>query len=94
MKWIESYLCFRSHYVSIGTSNSSFRNITNGVPQGSVLGLILYVIYINKLPAVINDDYCTDVVHNDSEKLFKNNLEMWCTSYLRGRLNNSHCHQD
>ena len=61
ISWIKSYLTFRSQYVEIGTRKSTFKNVTSGVPQGSVLGPILYVIYVNELPAVLNDENCTNV---------------------------------
>ena len=61
--WIKSYLSFRSQYVTIGTRNSTFKNVMSGVPQGSVLGPIFYVIYVNELPSIVNDVNCTNAVH-------------------------------
>ena len=75
--WIESYLKYRSQYVSIGTRNSTFRNVTSGVPQGSVLGPILYVLYVNELPSIMNEVDCTNDVHvmRDDSNLFNDNCE-------------------
>ena len=47
----------------------------HGVPQGSVLGPILYVMYINDMPDVINDTNCQNIVHKDDTKLFKDNCD-------------------
>ena len=77
LKWLDSYLGFRSHYVSIGTRQSRYGNVTSGVPQGSVLGPILYVLYVNELPALMNDDDCVNVAHtrNDESELFTTNCK-------------------
>ena len=48
--WIKSYLSGRKQYVSYNNTNSVFNDIVCGVPQGSIIGLLLFLLYINDLP--------------------------------------------
>ena len=48
--WFKNYLSERYQYVSINNCSSSLQKIKCGVPQGSILGPILFLLYINNLP--------------------------------------------
>ena len=52
-EWFPSHTSSRTQFVQIESSRSSFRELTCGVPQGSVLGPLLYVLYASPVADII-----------------------------------------
>ena len=53
-KWFESYLNCRSQIVNVNGSDSDSMALTCGVPQGSILGPILFLCYVNDMPNCVD----------------------------------------
>ena len=90
---LESYLSYRCQFVSLNNSHSSSKPINVGVPQGSILGLLLFLIYVNDLsnstscnPCLFADDTCLVVSNSSFSSLEQRcnaeleNLKNWCNA--------------
>ena len=71
--WMESYLAYRTQYVNVGAHQSRMMPVEMGVPQGSVLGPLLYSIYTNDIAETVKKDDCTDPTHLNDDLLFSPN---------------------
>lgn len=66
--WLSSYLFGRKQVVVIGGEHSSEMCVDQGVPQGSILGPILFTIYVNELPSVSQLDCNRCDVNGDGNR--------------------------
>ena len=66
--WLKDFVTNRKQFVKIRNSNSTTLEVTSGIPQGSVLGPILFILYINDITEHINSKI---VLFADDIKLYK-----------------------
>ena len=68
MAWFDNYLSGRTQSVSVNATYSDTSDLLFGVPQGSVLGPLLFIVFINGLPSVVHR--CKIVLYADNSTLF------------------------
>ncbi len=89
-QWFSAYLKERKQYTTVRSASSDEEEVTCGVPQGSILGPLLFLIYINDLPQATKlftilfaDDTTFSLSHSDPNILLSNvnkeleNLKSW-----------------
>ena len=92
LNWVDSYMSDRKILVKYNGAQSQVNTLELGVPQGSVLGPLLFILYVNDLPANIKqghvtmyaDDTTITVSAGTSEELCQNvtsvcnDMNIWC----------------
>ena len=84
LRWFENYLQNRNQVVKVGDTIFSSQTISCGMPQGSILGPLLFLLYINDLPN------CSSKL---SFRIFANDANMFYTSNNCITLRLSFCHE-
>jgi hypothetical protein len=67
LNWIRDYLTDRMQRVTCDGYNSSWLPVSSGVPQGSILGPILFIIYINDLPDILAPETLCAIFADDTK---------------------------
>ena len=103
LTWIESFLSGRSQIVKVNGEESISAAVLSGIPQGSVLGPLLFVIYINDLPEVVSSDaflFADDtkilrqVISREDSLILQADIDAlsdWSKKWLL-KFNNDKCH--
>ena len=68
LDWIKSFLTNRQQKVVLNGASSEWSRVYSGVPQGSVLGPLLFNIYVNDIPSVVNSE---TLMFADDTKIFR-----------------------
>ena len=66
LAWFRSYLSGRRHRVVIDNESSDFLHVTTGVPQGSTLGPLLFLLFIDDMPNAISKETSLPLFADDS----------------------------
>ena len=80
LNWISNYLGNREQRVIVGQSYSDVKHVKAGVPQGSVLGPLLFLVYVNDITQNL-----LSITHNDIQSIINHNLReisKWSKQWL------------
>ena len=94
--WFKSYLSNRKFKVNLNQTFSEPGDLLCGVPQGSILGPLLFLLYVNDMPQSVNcelllyaDDTCLIFQHNDIKEIeiqLNKNFSLICDWFVDNKL--------
>jgi hypothetical protein len=90
LSWIENFLTNRSQQTKVGCSLSDVTYLSSGVVQGSVIGPLLFVLFINDIASLFNDRKCVGKLFADDLKLYSTLETDADISYLQEKLTAVH----
>ena len=86
VSWFKSYLTDRKQRVLANNTHSSFLTVTQGVPQGSVLGPLFYILYADDIVGTIK--HCKIALYADDTVLYTSNQDFVCFArYMKDDIN-------
>ena len=74
--WFTDYLAGRKQRVVVDGVSSEWAKVSMGVPQGSILGPLLFVISVNNLPNAVEE--CTTNLYTDDTNIYSADADLWC----------------
>ena len=84
IEWFQSYLSGRKQVVNVNNTTSEFMNISCGVPQGSILGPLLFLCYVNDMSISISEK-CKLILHADDSAILFSHKDPSVISNVLGK---------
>ena len=86
LNWFADYLHGRLQRVVVDGVASQWTSVTSGVPQGSILGPLLFAIFINGFPDVVKDTGSHTALYADDSKIYESISSIQCCETLQQSL--------
>ena len=85
VRWFENYLTNRQQKIVKPDRSSTLKPTDIGVPQGSILGPTLFIMYVNDLFKVINNEVCKMIMYADDTVVYtsSNTMDEWFSNLER-----------
>ena len=91
VNWIEAFMSNRRQKVAVNGKESNWHDVTSGIPQGTVIGPLLFVLYINGLPDLAQSD---TFLFADDIKIFRSIINTIDQDILQEDITTIECSHD